>query len=504
MAITLEDDRILAPLKELILLTCGFSLEKGREQTLIAGLGTRMALRGIDCSKAYHALLVRDRDELNSLVELLTVNETYFFREPEQLNLVTDKLLAEILAERDGRPVRILSAGCSTGEEPFSIAMMLRERYGAESERFFAITGVDIDSSVVAGARRGVYGKGSFRGMDPGMLQRYFDPSGPGEFRVRDSIRKLVSFEVVNLLETCYPQGMQLSDVIFYRNVSIYFPQEVQREIFVKLAGMLNQGGYLVVGAAETLHHDIGVLSLVQRDALFCYRNSPVPALEERRGARRNEPVPVRPGVAAAAPPASLSAGLRPGAGPGRRPSEPPPKVSAPPPRELRALFDTALELACHGRTDQSLGMLDDIIGRDACFAKAFTLKGSLLLSAGRFDEAGAVCDGILSRDPLCLEAYLMLGVIARHKGNQEAGLVRFREALYLDASCWLAHFYTAEILFAQADAKRARSGYGAALRILGNGSPRAHGQAYFPLSFNAEQFMVICRHKLSLLKENG
>jgi len=505
MSRTLEDDKMLARLKELILHTCGFSLEMGREQTLLEGLRTRTALRGVDGLAAYHAMLEVDREELNSLVELLTVNETYFFREPDYLNLVADKLLPEFLKGRCDRQVRILSAGCSTGEEPYSIAMMLRERYGADSERLFAVTGVDIDSSVIASARNGVYGKSSFRGMDQGIMQRYFDPCGTGKFQVRESVGKLVGFEVVNLLGDSYPERMSAPDIVFYRNVSIYFPQEVQRKIFSRLAGLLNEGGYLVVGATETIHHDIGVLSLVERDALFYYRKTPAPIFEERRGARRNEQVLMRPAAAAGIPQVPLPVTpLRPDRAPQATPTEGIRKDPVPQHREIRALFDTALGLACNGKIDEALGMVDAIIERDAFFAKARTLKGSLLLSAARFDEAQAVCDGILSRDSLCVEAYLMLGVIARHRGHDEAGFIRFREAIYLDASCWLAHFYTAEILFAQGDAKRARSGYDSALRTLEKGAPRAHGQAFFPLSFNAEQFIVICRHKLSLLKENG
>ena len=168
-----------------------------------------------------------------------------------------------------------MSAGCSTGEEPYSIAIMLRERFGAESERLFAITGVDIDSTVIATAQQGVYGKGSFRGMDQSLLERYFEPRDSGRFQVRESIRKQVEFEVVNLLGASYPQRMQLPDIILYRNVSIYFPGQVQREIFGRLAELLADGGCLLVGASETFHHDIGILSLVKQDSLFFYRKTP-------------------------------------------------------------------------------------------------------------------------------------------------------------------------------------------------------------------------------------
>lgn len=504
-----EYDINLVPFKELLLKCCGLFFEKEREQTLIASLGKRMASLSIDRPEAYHGLLLRDREELLRLVELLTVNETYFFREPEYINLMADKLLPEFLARRGAGQVRILSAGCSTGEEPYSIAMMLRERYGSDSERLFSVTGVDIDSSALAVAQKGLYGRGSFRGMDKVLLERYFQPADRGEFRICDTIRNQVGFEVVNLLGGSYPQRMQMQDIILYRNVSIYFPQQVQREIFGRLAGLLGEGGCLLVGATETIHHDIGILSLVAEDSLFFFRKIPAPAIAERRGTRRHHempvpsrPVPRRPSTMGL-PPAAGVAGTAAGQnmapqGTSHERSRKQQAVSGQ--QNVKELFDTAMDLARGKRTEEALAILDAITEQDDAFVKAHALRGSLLLGAARFEEARAVCDTVIRRDPLCLEAHLMLGMIARQTGNDEDAFKRFREAIYLDVSCWLAHFYTAEILFAQKDGKRARKSYEAAARILEQGSLKDHGQAFFPLSFNAEQFIVICRHKLSLL----
>jgi chemotaxis protein methyltransferase CheR len=167
---------------------------------------------------------------------------------------------------------------------------------------------------------------------------------------------------------------------------------------------------------------------------------------------------------------------------------------------DVRKRFDEAIELAHNRQHDRALALLDAITEQDSTFEKAFSLKGSLLLSESRFDEAHTVCETILERDPLCLEACLMLGMIARQKGDDEGALRRFREAIYLDAFCWPAHYYSAEISYAQRDEKRARSGFETALKILEKGALKEPGQAFFPLSFNAGQFIVICRHKLSLL----
>ena len=495
------DGKDLAPFKSLLLRTCGHSFEKEREQALVASLGRRMAARELDELESYLALLLRDSEELLRLTELLTVNETYFFREPEHLNMMVDTLLPEFMAARNGRPVRILSAGCSTGEEPYSIAIMLRERFGDASERLFTITGVDIDSNVIASAKKGVYGAGSFRGMEHGTLERYFEPFGPGKLRVSDAVRNQVRFEVVNLLGASYPQEMQLPDIILYRNVSIYFPGQVQREIFGNLAELLAEGGCLLVGASETMHHDVGILSLVKQDSLFFYRKKPPVVFEERRLSSRHAPAPER----------LRSGGRITPVGAGRAATDL--KQQAPAPArqnqqrssmqpDIRALFDEAIELAHRKQHDKALAILDEVIARDSTFEKAYCLKGSLLLSVSRFDEARIVCEAVLGLEPLCLDAYLMLGMIARQNGDNEAAFSRFREAIYLDPSCWPAHFYTAEILFMQPDVKRARSSFETALKILETGHLKEHGQAFFPLSFNAEQFIVICRHKLSLLAQ--
>lgn len=501
-----EDARILDLFKELVLVSCGFKMETGREQSLLDGLSKRMSARGINRAESYHALLIRDKEELKNLIELLTVNETYFFREPEYLTLMADRLIQELMAGTSHRPIKILSAGCSTGEEPYSIAIMLKERFGAESERLFTITGVDIDSTVIDDAKKGIYGKSSFRGMDCDIQERYFKPAGPEKLQVVDEIRKQVGFEVVNLLDSSYPQRMQMPDIIFYRNVSIYFPGQVQREIFSRLAELLNHGGCLVVGAAETFHHNIGVLSLVEQDSLFFYRKTGKPAMmiEERRKSVRNpvlNKIPKHlPGSRLAVTAGKADSAV---AGKGKKPTDiqykQQPQVAG---ADIRERFDKALQLSRDGLLSEALDILDELIYQDEGFIKAHTLKGSLLLNLSRFDEVGSICVHVISRDPLCLEAYLMLGIVARQQGDEDTAFRRFREAIYINGSCWLAHFYTAEIQFSRKDPDRARKSYETTLKILASGSLKEHGQSFFPLSVNAEQFAVICRHKLSLLKE--
>ncbi|MBT0665272.1 hypothetical protein KI809_13275 [Geobacter pelophilus] len=494
----------LAPFKELMLQTCGFFFESDREATLVAGIMQRMSQRGIDAADRYHDLLAADPDEFRQFIELMTVNETYFFRESHHLEMLVDYVVPQILAERKTGLIRIVSVGCSTGEEPYSIAIKLQERFGDDSRRLFQIVGTDIDSSVIAKAKLATYGKNSFRNMDETILERYFKQSGTGTYQL-DRTRNLVSFEQVNLKDAFYPVLIQQADVIFYRNVSIYFPSLVQREIFGRLALLLREGGHLFVGTTETMQHDIGILTLVNRGSVFFYRKiagaktdeirtlkqEPAERLQKKPESFRRPvtgdipvstaPSQVRTGMATSGPKSSTSANNG----------------------SVKKQFDDALQMAISSRLDEALALLDAIIEQDSSFTRAHSLKGSIYMSKSRFKEADALCNTILSRDPLCLEAYLMLGVTARHAGDDENAQRRFREALYLKSSCWLAHFYMAEILFGQGDKNRSRSGYEAALRVLEEGSSLKRQEEFFPLAFNAEQFMTICRHKLSLLK-NG
>lgn len=496
-------EAVYAQFKELIRITCGFALEGGREDTLVQSIQKRMKKRNVEFIEGYHALLIREVSEIHALIELLTVNETYFFREPEHLKLVVDTLIPELLAFRKSGTIRILSVGCSTGEEPYSIAMLLRERFGAESEKLFHITAVDIDTNVIDKARKGIYHKPSFRGMDSQLLERYFIEETEGQYRVCENIRKQVKFEVMNLLCGNYSIGMSLPDFIFYRNISIYFPQDVQRRVFNRLADLLNEWGYLIVGAAETLHHDLGIIPMVSRNSLFFFRKQPFYPLYEEHNQQKNNPVNnhINNVIDSTKTIKKLDA-IPPNKKNTITVLTPAITPKTPINFDPNLQYEIALHKAQNNKYDEALELVESIIEINNTFTKAHGLKASLQLTLARFDEAITSAERLLELAPLCTEAFLMLGLIARHKGNDELAFKRFREAIYLNASCWMSHFYTAEILYSRKEQKKAQGNYEAVIRILASSVVTGRTEVFFPLSFNAEQFIRICHHKLTILKE--
>ena len=220
----------LAPFKTLIKEHCGLSFSAQVETKLARAVAARMAECRCTGAAAYAARLRGDPGEFQHLVNQLTINETYFFREPDQLRLLRDRLAPRLLARVAG-PVRILSAGCSSGEEPYSLVMLLWERYGARMAERFEILGGDIDSAVLERARQGHYSEFSFRGVPATVRQHYFDPLDGGGYALKDFIRRQVRFHAFNLLAPTGAPPLRDFDLILYRNVSIYFDAPTRKSI---------------------------------------------------------------------------------------------------------------------------------------------------------------------------------------------------------------------------------------------------------------------------------
>jgi chemotaxis protein methyltransferase CheR len=234
---------------------CGLYFDDASRYLLEKRLSRRVRNHHLNDFRDYYRFIRYDKraeEELTAIMDVLTVNETYFFREQNQLNAFSEEILEELkTVNRDRKTLRIWSAGCSTGEEPYTIAMLINER-GHFNGWDIEIHGSDINQRVLQTARRGVYRKNSFRTTEPYFMSKYFIEED-GSFKINDVVKKHVNFNYLNLLDPFKSKFLGKMDVIFCRNVLIYFDNASRRRVIENFHDRLVDGGYLLLGHAESL-----------------------------------------------------------------------------------------------------------------------------------------------------------------------------------------------------------------------------------------------------------
>lgn len=237
--------------------TSGINLNPAKRELVYSRLAKRVRHLGFDRFTDYCDLLKHDMAELGHCVNAMTTNVTSFFRENHHFEFLRQVVFPEKLTHSDldgTNTIRIWSAGCSSGEEPYSIAIAAREFFGNHPMWNIEIDASDLDSTVLEKARGGVYRSRDVENLDPGYLKRWFHrgtESNEGRVRVVQEIRDLVNFFTLNLKDE-WPDQSQY-DVIFCRNVMIYFDIELKRRVIEGFHRMLKPGGFLCLGHSESL-----------------------------------------------------------------------------------------------------------------------------------------------------------------------------------------------------------------------------------------------------------
>jgi chemotaxis protein methyltransferase CheR len=253
--ISLPED-VFRLLRDMISEYCGIFFDDDSRYLLERRLNRRLRKNGLDNFRDYYRFLLYGKekdDEISEVIDVLTVNETYFFREPKQFKSFSQEILLELKALRqDRKTLRIWSAGCASGEEPYTIAMLILENEQDFRSWNIEIIGSDINQRVLRTAQIGYYRQNSFRSMDNYYLRRYFERDGEG-YRIKDEVKKLVNFNFFNLLDKKRTAVVGHMDVVFCRNVLIYFNSNAKRMAINTFFDRLSDGGYLLLGHAESL-----------------------------------------------------------------------------------------------------------------------------------------------------------------------------------------------------------------------------------------------------------
>ena len=406
----------LAQIAAVVRTRAGLVIDTARRDVLAGLVHDRIAHLGLADPEAYLERIARDPAERQTLVEGLTIGETYFARIPPQIRALQQLVLPALLA-RPQRRIRIWSAGCSTGEEAYTLALLLAKLLAADGRGHdVRIIGTDINSRALGAAREGRYGARSVSLLSDEDRARYFVRDG-GSWRVGPELRSMVEFRQHNLVTDPPPE--QRLDLVLCRNVLIYFDREQTLAVVDAIHRALNAGGWLLLGHSETLWRLYDGFGLVRHDEAFLYRRDDAKAGAPRLVPHPTERATPSPRAATTTPPA------------------------IPPPGPARD----------HAREDAR----GDV--REA-------------IAAGAYAMAADLATALLEKEPLAADVHYLHGLALAELGEDAPALIALRRAAYLDPAFGFAQFLIGLVLGRLGHGAEAARAYGAAARSLSRLAP--------------------------------
>jgi chemotaxis protein methyltransferase CheR len=403
----------------------GLAFEESRRDSIGYSIGERMRATGCKDVGAYlHLLFAADATaERQALLDEVTIPETHFFRNPPQIRALRTHVLPDLIRQASTtKRLRIWSAGCSTGEEPYTLAMLIRELVPDQVGWDIKIIATDISTRALTAAREAKYAERSFVMTEPMDRQRFcYLDADSGAFVVRDDVRELVEFRHHNLVTEVPPVAPGEVDIVLCRNVTIYFDRKTTKRLMQRFHACLRDGGYLFLGHAETLWQVSDDFSLVSLGDAFVYR----------RGADGQK--------RAILPDRRTEDELRPTRADRRRG-----------PVDRRAL------------TAPSAQPVPELAAPDPLIAVRTAV------AAGNYEEAADLAADVTAASPLRAEAHYLHGLALTNLGRDADGLVVLRKAVYLDPDDGFAHFLLAGALDRCGESIAAARSYRAAAMTLG------------------------------------
>ncbi len=454
----------------------GIYFSKNKAEVLRSALAQRAGIVGASDLGKYYDFVnsIRGGGELVRLLEHLSVQETQFFRNRPHFEALRKYIIPELArSKEDERRLRFWCAGCSTGEEPYSVAMTVLDILPDPGSWSIRILGTDLNEVALRRAARGWYPEQKLACVDRQHLRRYFEPEKDG-YRLGDDVRRLIRFRRHNLVKDPLPvESLGGCDAVFCRNVIIYFTHDTAKFVIERFFDVINPGGYLFLGHSETLWKMSTMYSLVEIGDAFIYRK-PSPG----QGSRRF--IPDR---------RLRRAGLPPGVEHDRRLAG----------RDRRRDSQAGRPEPERQEQPQERRQEDEPAPPSSQKVKE---KARQYISRGEFGKAVSLINQALAPAAADAETYFLLG-LAHEKANEpEAAREDFRRALFLDANLSLAYFHLASVLEQAGELKSAIREYRNAGRSFEKNPPGAWETELE--AFDARSLVNLCRRKIETLKQSA
>jgi chemotaxis protein methyltransferase CheR len=444
----INDSRELRAFEAYVSECSGLNIDNGKRDALHFSLLSRMKHTSHTHIQSYLEFLKHHplgHAEFKRLISLITINETRFFRNQSHFEALRSTVIPEIIRAKTQRSftqqqnLAVWSAGCSSGEEPYSIAMALLDMFGPYHNWNFYILGTDISDAILNKARQGIYGKRSLRHTDQKYIDRYFTIHR-AEYHLHEDLKNMVEFNYHNLADHYYPQPAQgLWDIIFCRNVLIYFKMDVIKRVIKQLYECLNEGGYLYIGFSESLYSISKDFSLEQIGDTFVYRKKAAAA---------------RPSQADFLNTVSVKVKIKPDTVVHSR-------------EATQKKYEEAVKLYADEKYERALKTVQDYTDDYPSDTRGYLLAGKILFELGDLKHAVKKFQTALKLNSMATEAHYYLGVIAHHKKNSKLAIGHLKKAIYTDRDFSMAHYYMASIHHALGNRDKALRSYQNTIKTL-------------------------------------
>ncbi|MCX5894094.1 MAG: tetratricopeptide repeat protein [Deltaproteobacteria bacterium] len=399
--------------------------------------------------------------EWQKLASLITIGESYFFRDKGQFAVLREQILPELITARQpDRFLRIWSAGCSSGEEPYSLAILMDELLPRQEYWQVRILGTDINGNALEKARRGIYGPWSFR-MCRDELKRDYFTAQKDAWEIKGRIRNLVEFRQDNLLDLSKDLNSELQgvDLILCRNVFIYFNKEGISQALDRFSRLLREGGYLVTGHGELHGHGLVLKTFQARvceGSVIYQKIAPGACQPAPKAPETVRPPQALPKRAPSAHRTRLKAARKVGKAPAVVTSPKPPETSS-----------TLKDLFSRGDYAAAIALGDSIVKQDPKNFEVLHLLAQAYANKGQHDQAADLCREMLKTKTQAAIPYFLLAHIAEAQGDHEEAKKLLKKVLYLDPGFVGAYLELSGLYAREHDRKRAESMRQTAVRLL-------------------------------------